>query len=67
MWAPGAGGANGATGYLVDEAAGFYLRTSQDRKAERETSISGEAENQTEEGDRDLRFYTDTKEVMREG
>jgi hypothetical protein len=67
MWAPGAGGANGATGYLIDEVAGFCLRTSQDRKAGLETSISGERENLTEETKRDLTLDTDTEEVMREG
>ena len=66
MWAPGAGGANGATGYLVDEAAGFYLRTSQDRKAGLETSISREPVNLVEEAERDLKFDTITKEVIQE-
>ena len=67
MWAPGAGGANGATGYLIGEAAGFYLRRSEDRKAVRETSIGKEPENQAEEAESDLRLSTDTKEVMRQG
>jgi hypothetical protein len=67
MWAPGAGGANGATGYLIDEAAGFYLRWSEDRKAGRETSIGEEPENLAEEAKRDFKLGTDTKEVMRQG
>jgi hypothetical protein len=67
MWAPGAGGANGATGYLIVETAGFYLRWSEDRKAGLETSIGRELEHQAEEAVRDLRFSTDTKEVMSQG
>jgi hypothetical protein len=67
MWAPGAGGANGATGYLIDEAAGFYLRWSEDRKAGLETNIGREPENLAEEEESDLRLSTDTKEVMRQG
>src|SRR5215213_11803140 len=63
IWAPGAGGANGATGYLIGEAAGFYLRRSQDRKAVLEPSI---AEYLTEEAEGHLRLDTNTKEVMRE-
>jgi hypothetical protein len=57
-WAPGAGGANGATGYLIDEVVGYYLRTSEDRKAGLETSISEEPENLAEEAERDLGFET---------
>ena len=67
MWAPGAGGANGATDYLIEEVVGFYLRTSEDRKVGRETSISGEPEHLAEEEERDHRLSTDTKEVMRQG
>ena len=67
MWAPGAGGANGATGYLIDEVVGFYWRTSEDRKAGLETSIGREPENLAEEAKRDLKLNTDTKEVMRQG
>jgi hypothetical protein len=67
MWASGVGGANDATGYLVDEAAGSYLRRSEGRKAGLETGIGKEPENQAEEAERHLRFDTDTKEVMREG
>ena len=67
MWASGVGGANDATGYLVDDAAGSYLRRSEDRKAVRETSIGKEPENQAEEAESDLRLSTDTKEVMRQG
>jgi hypothetical protein len=67
IWAPGAGGANGATGYLIGQAAGSYVRRSEDRKAVRETSLSGDPEYLTEEAKTDLRFDTDTKEVMGEG
>jgi hypothetical protein len=66
MWAPGAGGANGATGYLIDEAAGFYLRRSEDRKVGLETSLSRDPEYLTEVAKKELRFGTGTKEVMRE-
>jgi hypothetical protein len=64
VWAPGAGGASGATGYLFDEAAGFYLRGSQDRKVGLDTSIVEEPENQAKEPKRDMRLCTDMKEVM---
>jgi hypothetical protein len=67
IWAPGAGGANGATGYLFGEVAGSYLRRSEDRKAGLETSISEEPENQAEEAESDLRLSRDTKEVMSQG
>jgi hypothetical protein len=67
MWAPGAGGANGTTGYLIGEAAGFYLGRSEDRRAVLETSLRREPKYLTEEAERDLRFDTDTKEVMRKG
>jgi hypothetical protein len=52
MGANRTGGASGATGYLVDEAAGFALRSSEDRKAGRQTNISGEPEHQAEEAQR---------------
>jgi hypothetical protein len=67
IWAPGAGGANGATGYLIGEAAGFYLRRSEDRKAGLETSIGREPENLAEEAMSNLRFDAETKVVMRQG
>ena len=67
IWAPGAGGANGATGYLIGEAVGFYLRRSEDRKAVRETSLSGDPEYLTEEAKTDLRLDTEAKEVTGEG
>jgi hypothetical protein len=66
MWAPGAGGANGATGYLIDEVVGFCLRRSEDRKAGLETSIAKELQNKVEETERDLRPGTATREVIRE-
>ena len=67
MWAPGAGGANGETGYLVDEAAGFYPRRSEARKAGLETSIGREPEYLIEEAKTDLGFSTGSKEMTREG
>ena len=67
MWAPGAGGANGATGYLIDEVVGFYLRTSEDRKAGLKTSIGREPENLAEAAMSNLRFDAETKGVMRQG
>jgi hypothetical protein len=67
IWAPGAGGANGATGYLIGQAAGSYVRRSVDRKAVRETSLSGDPEYLTEEAKTDLRLDTEAKEVTGEG
>ena len=64
IWAPGAGGANGATGYLIGEAAGFYLRRSQDRRAVLDTSLSRKPEYLTEEAKTDSRSSTKRKEVM---
>ena len=43
------------------------MRTSEDRKAGLETSISEDPENLAEEAKRDLKLDTDTKEVMRQG
>jgi hypothetical protein len=66
FWAPGAGGAHGATGYLLGEAAGSYLRRSQDRKVGLQTSLSGEPEYLTGKAEKVIRFKTHTKEVMGE-
>ena len=57
IWAPGAGGANGATGYLIGQAAGSYVRRSEDRKVGLGTSIGREPENLAEEAERDTHAH----------
>jgi hypothetical protein len=52
MGAKRTGRASGATGYLVEEAAGFCLGRSEARKVGRATIISGEPQHQAEEAQR---------------
>src|SRR5215208_2311283 len=55
MWTPGASAANGGSGHLIDEVAGFSAKV---RTQKGVTSISREPENQAEEERSDLTFAT---------
>src|SRR5215207_10831359 len=55
MWTPGASAANGGSGHLIDEVAGFSAKV---RRQKGGTSISREPENQAEEERSDLAFAT---------
>jgi hypothetical protein len=55
MWTPGASAANGGSGHLIDEVAGFSAKV---RTQKGGTSISREPENQAEEERSDLAFAT---------
>ena len=55
MWTPGASAANGGSGHLIDEVAGFSAKV---RTQKGGTSISREPENQAEEERSDLTFAT---------
>ncbi|MDQ3184350.1 MAG: hypothetical protein M3Q62_12630, partial [Actinomycetota bacterium] len=46
------------------EAAGFYLRRSEDRKVGRETNITGEPENLAEEARSDLAYPRERRTSM---
>ena len=55
MWTPGASAANGGSGHLIDEVAGFSVKV---RRQKGGRSISREPENQAEEERSDLAFAT---------
>jgi len=55
MWTPGAGAANGGSGHLIDEVAGFSAKV---RRQKGGRSISREPENQAEEERSDHSFAT---------